>query len=60
MRITGIKITLAAMSAISFVSLAAAGDPSQGPTQLPEPGTFGMFAGAIAIAIIMTRIIKKK
>ena len=59
MKSIGIKAGLATVSLLGFVSLAAAGAP-KGPTTVPEPGTFGMFAGAAAVAIILARVIKKK
>ncbi len=58
MKNIGIKVSLATISLLGFVSLATAGNLL--PTQVPEPGTFGMFAGAAAVAIILARIIKKK
>ncbi|MCF6195572.1 MAG: PEP-CTERM sorting domain-containing protein [Emcibacter sp.] len=58
MKNIGIKAGLATISLLGFVSLATAG--TQLPTSVPEPGTFGMFAGAAAVAIILARIIKKK
>lgn len=53
----GTKLTLAALSVMSLTSLATAGIGQ--PAPLPEPGTFGLFAGAVAVALIMARIIKK-
>ncbi len=58
MKNIGIKAGLATVSLLGFVSLAAAGSPNS--TAVPEPGTFGMFAAAAAVAIILARIIKKK
>ncbi len=56
MKNIGLKTSLTAITVMSVVSLASAGDS----TAVPEPGIFGMFAGAVAVAIIMARIIKKK
>ncbi|GEM_PF-3869771 len=57
MKNIGTKLSLATISVLSLSSLAAAGQTP--PTPLPEPGTFGMFAGAIAVALIISRIIRK-
>ena len=51
-----IKISFAAVSTIGATSLALASQP----IQVPEPGIFGIFAGAVAIAIIVARIFKNK
>lgn len=56
MRNLSIKICLATISLLSVTSFASAVIP----VDVPEPGTFGMFAGAVAVAIILSRIIKKK
>jgi hypothetical protein len=58
MKNIGIKAGLATVSLLGFVSLAAAGTVQS--TAVPEPGTFGMFAGAAAVAIILARVVKKK
>lgn len=60
MRNFGIKISVAVISVISTISLATAFQLQDGPADVPEPGMFGMFAGAVAVALIMTRVIKKK
>jgi len=57
MKNIGPKLALAVLSIAGLSSLAMAGQTP--PTPLPEPGTFGMFAGAIAVALIISRIIKK-
>ncbi len=51
-----IKFSYAIISSVSVITAAYATTP----TGVPEPATFGMFAGAVAVAIIMARIIKKK
>lgn len=56
MKNLNIKISLATISLLSVTSFATAGIP----VDVPEPGTFGMFAGAVAVAIILSRIIKNK
>lgn len=54
MKNLNIKISLATVAVMSSLSLANAA------VILPEPGTFGLFAGGAAVAIILTRIMKKK
>lgn len=52
-----LKSGLALSTLMLMTTLAKAGSLDTVP--LPEPGTFGMFAGAVAVAIIAARLIKK-
>lgn len=56
MKNLGLKISIATVVSMSFVALASA---RPGLVDVPEPGIFGIFAGAVAITLLVSKIIKK-
>lgn len=56
MKNLGLKISIATLASMSFVAVASANSI---PTDVPEPGIFGIFAGAVVITLLVSKIIKK-